>query len=256
MSASTPLVSAVLVTRDRPEFLRVALRCFAEQTWPNRELVVVDDGDRFPADEAAVAAVGGRIVRLPTGVTLGEKLNAGAAAARGVFVQKWDDDDFYAATYMSSMVGSILETWHLACRPVIAFLQPFLFFSIPDWEFRHSSPQDAAGGSLTFPRSTWETNPFPHIFSQEDFWFMMNGLSTGAQWVPVKREGAFVNIRHSSRLGHQPHLWTRQWNGRDMDTHIRELRPAGLEPSAVFPAWAVDVYADMHHRIRAAVATR
>ena len=254
MSASTPLVTAVLVTRDRPEFLAVALRCFAEQTWPNRELVVVDDGNRFPADERAVAAVGGRVMRMPTGTTLGEKLNAGAEAARGVIIQKWDDDDFYASHYMAAMVSPIVDGWRVACGLVIAFLQPFRFFSIPEWEFRNSTPNDAAGGSLTFPRSTWETNRFPHIFSQEDFWFMMNGLTTGARWLAVRIEGAFVNIRHSSRLGHQPHLWTRQWDGRSMDAHIRSLQPAGLDPTTVFPAWAVEVYTEMHHRIRAAEA--
>jgi glycosyltransferase involved in cell wall biosynthesis len=254
VSAATPLVTAVLVTRDRPEFLRIALRCYAEQTWPNRELVVVDDGDRFPADAAAVAAVGGRIVRMATGTTLGEKLNEGCSAARGVIVQKWDDDDFYAAHYMQTLVRAILDSWQTACQPSIAFLIPFKFFSIPQWEFRNSTQSDAAGGSLTFPRSTWETNPFAHIFSQEDFWFLMNGLNAGIKWIPVRNEDAFYNIRHGSGLGHQSHLWTRQWDGKQMDAHMSALQPAGLDPSTVFPAWALETYTDMHHRLRAVAA--
>jgi len=256
VSAATPLVTAVLVTRDRPEFLRIALRCFQEQSWPNRELVVVDDGDRFPADAQAVAAVGGRILRLPTGTTLGEKLNTGCAAARGLIVQKWDDDDYYAPRYMQTLARAILDSWATACKPSIAFLQPFQFFSIPQWEFRNSTPSDAAGGTLTFPRSTWETNPFAHIFSQEDFWFLMNGLTTGVQWIGVRGEGAFFNIRHGSGLGHQAHLWTRQWDGKPMDAHIGALQPAGLDPSTVFPAWALEIYTDMHHRLVAAAGAR
>ena len=55
----------VLTTRDRPRFLSIALRCYAAQTYPHRELIVVDDGSRFLADEAAVREVGGRPVPLP-----------------------------------------------------------------------------------------------------------------------------------------------------------------------------------------------
>ena len=39
-----------------------------------------------------------------------------------------------------------------------------------------------------------------------------------------------------------------------MDAPIRSLQPAGLDPTTVFPAWAVEVYTEMHHRIRAAEA--
>jgi glycosyltransferase involved in cell wall biosynthesis len=252
VSTTQPLVSAVLVTRDRPAFLSVALRAFTEQTWANRELVVVDDGDRSPADEAAIHAVGGRLVRLPTGTTLGEKLNAGAAEARGLIVQKWDDDDFYSSRYMETMSRRILDAWGTSCFPAIAFLQPFLFFSIPQWQFRRSSNRDAAGGSLTFPRSTWEEFPFKQIFSQEDFWFMMTGLHKGVKWLPVRSEGAFVNIRHSPALGHQPHLWTRQWDNRSMDDHVSQLETADIDPTTIFPEWALATYRDMHERVRAA----
>src|SRR5262249_4001230 len=70
-----PLVSVILTTRDRPRFLAVALACYRRQTYPHRELIVVDDGDDFPADEARIAAVGGRLLRVEPGTPLGAKLN-------------------------------------------------------------------------------------------------------------------------------------------------------------------------------------
>ena len=42
----TPLVSCMIVTRDRPGFFRQALRCYAAQDYPRKELVVVDDGEQ------------------------------------------------------------------------------------------------------------------------------------------------------------------------------------------------------------------
>jgi len=52
-----PLISCVLVTRDRPGFFRQALRCFAAQRYPRKELVVVDDGET-PVGELCNGAAG------------------------------------------------------------------------------------------------------------------------------------------------------------------------------------------------------
>src|SRR5262245_3924342 len=75
--SSTPLVSAILTTRDRPRLLSIALNCYARQTYWARELIVIDDGEVFPADAAAVEAVGGRLIRVEPGTLLGTKLNRG-----------------------------------------------------------------------------------------------------------------------------------------------------------------------------------
>src|SRR5581483_2994562 len=101
MAASDrPFVSVLLTTRDRPRLLPVALACYRQQTYPNRELIVVDDGGRVPADRSAVEAVGGRLLRVAPGAWLGEKLNVGAEAARGALCQKMDDDDWYGPDFL------------------------------------------------------------------------------------------------------------------------------------------------------------
>ena len=49
-----PLVSVVLPTRDRPRLLPLALEWYRRQTYANRELVVVDDGEDHPVAAEAV----------------------------------------------------------------------------------------------------------------------------------------------------------------------------------------------------------
>jgi hypothetical protein len=44
------LISALCATKNRRAFLPEALRCFQRQDWPDRELVVLDDGDDPVAD--------------------------------------------------------------------------------------------------------------------------------------------------------------------------------------------------------------
>lgn len=50
MRESAPLVSVVIPTYGRPEFLPDAVESVASQTYPNVELVVVDDHSPDPVE--------------------------------------------------------------------------------------------------------------------------------------------------------------------------------------------------------------
>jgi glycosyltransferase involved in cell wall biosynthesis len=101
-----PLISCLMVTRGRRALLEVAIGCFARQTYPNRELVIVCDSPALPQDdplERAIRAAGCRNVRLirvdaagrQGGATLGELRNIAVDHAAGRYVCQWDDDDLY-----------------------------------------------------------------------------------------------------------------------------------------------------------------
>src|SRR2546427_553950 len=92
-AVTTPLISCIMPTRGRPEFVRQAHRLWERQTWPERELVVIVDEDDPETlslvDELADTTWNQtpmRIVRVPAGTTLGDKRNAGVEAARGEYV--------------------------------------------------------------------------------------------------------------------------------------------------------------------------
>jgi hypothetical protein len=91
-----PLVSCLMVTKNRPALAKLAVGCYRAQTWPNRELVILDESsDGVLA--AWIAGLNDRSIRhLPiaaTSETLGALRNRSVAAARGAFVCQWDDDD-------------------------------------------------------------------------------------------------------------------------------------------------------------------
>ncbi len=89
-----PLVSAVVITRDRPEKLAGALASIREQTYPNLEVVVVDG-----SAESVEPLVRRRAGDLPVtyrrddGEGPGAARNVGIRAASGDFVEFLDDDD-------------------------------------------------------------------------------------------------------------------------------------------------------------------
>jgi glycosyltransferase involved in cell wall biosynthesis len=95
-----PKISCLIVTRDRLALVKRSILSFMNQTYPNRELVIVTDGEvrfrqsieRF-VDSLQLAGV--RFV-YPSGGsdTLGYLRNVSMDAANGEIVCQWDDDDY------------------------------------------------------------------------------------------------------------------------------------------------------------------
>ena len=95
------MISCLTITREaRFASLQRAVADFARQTWAERELVIVHDGDSvFDARLKSLAALHDRSVinvHRQSGMrTLGELRNISVDAARGEIVCPWDDDDRY-----------------------------------------------------------------------------------------------------------------------------------------------------------------
>jgi glycosyltransferase involved in cell wall biosynthesis len=237
-----PAVTVVLTTRDRPRLLPLALAGYRQQTYRNRELIVVDDGEQFPADEAAIAAVGGRLLRLPPGTPLGSKLNAGIACARGQFIQKMDDDDWYGPAFLAAMTGALAASWEIACQPALVFLSPFLFFDIARWEIRLSHGGHLPGATLLFPRDLWEERPFLPLPGDEDVWFFLDHTRRGAFTVMTAALETYLAVRHTGLAADRGHTWTHQGTGERLDEYIRRLESYGRPPEALLPEWALAAY--------------
>lgn len=110
MSNARPKVSCLVVTADRRRFLRRSLLAFQAQTYPHRELVVVDDG-REPLDDLLAALPAGQVqyIRLEKEPenTLGRLRNISIEAAGGDYLTIWDDDDWYHPDRLSIQVSAL-----------------------------------------------------------------------------------------------------------------------------------------------------
>ncbi|BBK37810.1 hypothetical protein STAQ_28880 [Allostella sp. ATCC 35155] len=112
------LVSCLMVTRERAPMAAVAIECFQRQTWPARELVIVDD-DADPALAEHVQRLSDpriRHIRVPAeDRTLGELRNLSLDAARGQLVCQWDDDDLYDPLRIEFQLRALASTRTDAC---------------------------------------------------------------------------------------------------------------------------------------------
>ena len=100
MRHNEPLVSCLMVTRNRRDLAQRAVACFAAQTWRHRHLVIVDDGDEdYTPMLAPFIAAGHQIsyhrMTPEPGVFLGALRNRAIELSPGDVCIQWDDDEWY-----------------------------------------------------------------------------------------------------------------------------------------------------------------
>ncbi|SFO50203.1 Methyltransferase domain-containing protein [Geodermatophilus obscurus] len=167
-----PLVSCIMPTADRRDFVATAIRCFVAQDYPRLTLVVVDDGvdaveDLMPDDPAV------HYHRRPPGLPLGAKRNLACELAEGDIVVHWDDDDWSASWRVSHQVAALLDSGADVCG-----LATLLFRDVDgDRAYRYRYPQNGArdwvaGGTMAYRRDFWRRNPFPAVRTGEDTRFL------------------------------------------------------------------------------------
>jgi len=168
-----PTVSCVMPTRDRRPFVARAIAYFLRQDYPQRELVILDDGDD-PVDDLVPADARIRYARLDAPLVLGEKRNAVNDLATGGIVLHWDDDDWSAPDRVSRQVA-VLETRgaDLCGTGDQLYYEPA---GDRAWRYRHPHPgRWVAGNTLCYRRSRWERRPFEPVPTGEDNRFVLAG---------------------------------------------------------------------------------
>lgn len=106
------LVSIIIPTYNRSELLGEAVRSAQAQTYPHKQIIVVDDGSR---DDTArhVTELGGAVEYLyQENRGQGAARNFGLARARGEYVASLDSDDLWDADFLARSV-ECLEAYKL-----------------------------------------------------------------------------------------------------------------------------------------------
>ena len=198
--SAVPLVTAIMPTRNRPEFALQAVRYFLDQDYPDKELLVLEDGasvlaGRLPDDPRIRHVVTGLPAR-----SIGAMRNDACRLARGEIVAHWDDDDWYGPERISRQAAAIRSG-----EADITALRNSPMLDLPAWRFWRCRPElhrrmfvrDVHGGTLVYSRRVWaESAGFPDCSLAEDAMFVEQAVRRGARLQPVEAEGLFVYVRH------------------------------------------------------------
>lgn len=199
MQVSSPLVSCVMPTRDRRDLALQAIQYFLRQDYPERELVVVDDGAEplaVPEDERI------RYIRLPAPASLGRKRNLGVDQSRGKIILHWDDDDWYSPDRIRHQIQPLLTG-----EADISGLVAEHFYSLRGGTFWSCTPQlhsrmffaDVHGRSIAYMRRIWHQGiRYPDASQAEDARFLKSALGRGTRLARLPNADTFVYVRHDA----------------------------------------------------------
>jgi len=104
---NSTLISAVLCTcSGREHFIPRAIQEFNNQTWGNKELIIINQGRRWHSKESDSI----REVQVPYWYNNGAMRNVGDALSRGKYIIRVDDDDLYHPDRFKLQIEAIQTT--------------------------------------------------------------------------------------------------------------------------------------------------
>jgi glycosyltransferase involved in cell wall biosynthesis len=173
-SAQTPLVSCILPTKNRARFISQAIRSYQSQTYPNKELIIVDNGDdsthSLIPDDPSI-----HYTHVTNTYNTGDMRNLCAKRAQGEFIVHFDSDDWSAPERVTDQVT------RLGTFGVVTGYHSMLFYDERTghcyfWQLTHGSVVYVLGTSLCYRRAWWQHHPFESMQIGEDIRFYKQAL--------------------------------------------------------------------------------
>jgi glycosyltransferase involved in cell wall biosynthesis len=195
-----PLVSCIMPTANRPQFIKKTIDYFQSQDYPHKELLIVYNEDTdLPPTLAVNKNI--RLIKI-TAKSIGAKRNEACRQATGPLIAQWDDDDLYHPSRLSRQLQPILAgVAELTALQDILFYEPATekcWACSPDLS-RRLFAENVAAGTLVFLKTVWErTTGFPATSLREDADFMARALQTGARLQRIDGRDLFIYLRHGA----------------------------------------------------------
>lgn len=163
-----PYVSCLCVTHKKPIMLNRAINCYYNQTYKNKQLVIIYEESDNPTVEYINKNTFGPDIKLVkinnrgSKLSLGELRNISVNEAEGDYVCQWDDDDWYSCDRLEIQMKYILDKGKSASILIQWIIfdsinkKSYLSFYYP-WE-----------GSILCKRAIIQKTPYPPLARGED----------------------------------------------------------------------------------------
>ena len=142
MIQSSPKVSVIVATYNRRDYVQEAINSVLEQTYPNFEIIVVDDGSSDDTDK--ILSKYGTRIHYKYQKNQGESVarNQGVASATGEYIAFLDDDDLWLPEKLARQVEILDENPDIGLVATQGFLIDQHSNLIPD---RYAFPKHSTG---------------------------------------------------------------------------------------------------------------
>lgn len=167
------MVSCIMPTYNRPEFIVDAINQFLNQDYEEKELIIIDDSDISIANLVPESKLI-KHVYLNEKLNLGSKRNMACQIAKGEIIIHLDDDDYYATDWLQKQVSFLTEKK----LDITGLATPVFYKKDEDSFWQYVYPEKhkpwVYGATLCYTKEFWQANPFPASNSGEDNVFVWN----------------------------------------------------------------------------------
>ena len=111
-----PLISCLCPTKNDPSMVKKAIECFNDQTYPNKELILVtDEKNPYLSFLNSVVSDNIKLVTAPHGSVIGKLRNISVDNANGEYIATWDDDDVSFKKRLEEQYNAIKKSGKEVC---------------------------------------------------------------------------------------------------------------------------------------------
>ena len=205
MNHDQPLVSCICLTHNSIDLLQRSIRCFRDQTYRNKELIVSFSADNTTAagllDRLRDPAIRPLIYSPGQKMTLGEKRNAAIGDARGHYICNWDDDDWHHMKRIETQVKYLLGTKYKA-----SILSKLILYDGVSGDSYISATRWGWEQTLVCEKSTFDDPDwqYQHLDRGEDSPLIYK-LKQNDLLVSIPSPHLYIYVYHSQNVFHREH---------------------------------------------------
>ncbi len=206
-----PLVSVVIPTYNRPDFLTKTLKSIIEQTYPNMEIIVVSNGISKNNKKAAKELNDPRIIYVDQENSGGpaSPRNHGISIAKGQYVAFCDDDDLWISDKIEKQTKALEENPEYG----LCYSKMLRFDDQKEW----ANPQEE--GAATFKSLLYvNTVPISSVVLRKSLLDRFGGFSESHR-VGTSEDYEFL-LRHCAETNFYflDEFLTKYWTGNNRAT--------------------------------------
>lgn len=223
-----PKVSVIVRTCGRPDILRETLISLRRQTYPNIEIVIVEDGPDVSAEMLRQEFADLPIVYKATGNKVGRCVagNEAMSMASGEYFNFLDDDDVFFADHVETLVSALQRNPGYRAAYALAFETPVAVESTTPYRYSISEYRSTLDEPFSRPELLYH-NLFPiqSVLFSRALYERYGGFSTELDvledwdlWIRYALDNPFLYVPKTTSQYRTP-----------ADLSIRESRAAALD---------------------------
>lgn len=201
-----PLISCLCVTHKKPKMLNRVINCFFNQSYENKQLVIVyEDFDTPTCDYIKSQNFNKQVktIRIDSSegkIPLGELRNISVREADGEYVCQWDDDDWFDPDRLTTQIQFIRDRGKPAC-----ILSRWVVFD--DQSKRaYISNRRLWEGSILCRKDLMMQKPYPAIHKGEDSSVIKYLYENNKLYIVDDMPELYIYISHGNNTWEQSHF--------------------------------------------------